>query len=875
MLGHEESRLPYRIVAFGLPALLAIAPLPFGGRTPAASSFLCAAAFLLSVPTLFAGSRSSGGQEAQEIPCAAPLSLFLALVCLQIVPLPEGAVAALNPATAALRERVSLGAPWGPAPLSVSPAATLAAIGRLSAALAIFTSACFLARRREGIRAIAKGLCLAGLIQSAYGLVDVLTGLRASGHASEYTGRLTGTFINPNHFAALLELALPAAVGLSLSIEESPAARPRARRRRVGGRLAEALSDPSNGRKRLLGVCIGVMSAALLFSLSRAGILLASAACLGTALLGGKPAGGSSRQSRGTQHSPGGIAKRLGRPAGAAAIALVALAPLAYDQVLRLAGQYRTSPTDLFAAGGRAAVWKTTFDIFRDHPLAGTGLAGFAATLPRYRGTDVAVRWEEAHNDFVQLLAETGLIGAAIAACVLAGALKTARGSFARQAFEPERPIRTGLALGCGAFLLHETLDFGAQIPAVAFAFAAAAAGCLVRPLADIPRLLEARGFAARSLATRSLPVLAAIGALWGVIHPRDDSLRSLEEGRRLLIAADRRLAERAESSSGAQGPAPAAHDARLSLLRAVSENPAAAEGHLLLARLQRRAALFGLPDEIVPGVADVAAARLNVAAELDPFRPDLRLGLLREHAARGERTAALQEVRALSIHGGGPLWLSFPIIWSLVPDPDLIDRYIATPEGEISFTDFLRVIGKRTEAEERLRRLLSSGTPQAVPAYGSLAEMLMQEGRAEEAARLGERLLEGRGLERGAAAAVCGRLAQSYMKAGLGEPAMRRIRQALDLSSEDPILQQAAAEIYLACGLPEEAKNRYEFLLRGGAPEPFLQTRGKSLHAGLGRAYDRLRRRDAALREWREVSRLDPLDEEAKQRITALSHGL
>jgi O-antigen ligase/tetratricopeptide (TPR) repeat protein len=900
MRPRPEQRITLLSLSLGLPLLLVAAPLPFAGRTPAASAVLCAvAAWLAACALLELISARARSSHSHPIPAAVPLCAILLLATLQLIPLPARVLEAVSPTAAQVHNEVLLGEAAGAVPISLAPGATLAAIGRLSAALAIFIAAAVLARRHGGARLIALGLCGGGTIQALYGLVDFVAGHhRIFAYAREaYIGRLAGTYINPNHFAGLMELALPATLGLILSLDVASGQVGTAWRRGLRGRIAQALSDPTRGRQRLLAIAAGLMAIAVICTRSRAGIALTGTGCVATLLIAG-------RAARAVSHSPASGGGALsGRSSGrwtggllaSVIIATVALSPLAYDQARRLAGQYRSAPTDLLAPGGRLEVWGQTHQMARDHPLLGVGLGGFAPTFPRYRGPRVALQWQEAHNDFIQLVAELGVSGAVIALMALAVGIAALKRSLVwpgRPAATPsgppgpDLPLRVALACGCGALLLHETIDFNLQIPANALAFAAAAAACLVPADPRTPRPVESGGSRRPDRAGIVLAALAAAGSALGVLYSTSGAGREVHIAREMMVAADEAAAGMSpEAEEESENPAPMARRASAALRRAIALDPARAEAHLLLARLERRGAWLGLDGQTS---FEKTGERLSLAARLDPYRPDLRLGLLRERVARGERAAALRELRALAVRGGEVLRRGLPIVWSRLRDAERIGRAVDAghrlarggahaPETDsaIILADFLLRAGQTRQAEERLRRMLEEAPEARAAAFTRLARLLRGRGETAEAIRLGGELLERGELSPIGNAEVRCALARSLITAGDLDTALHHAAEASALSPTSPGIRRAAAEVYLAAGRPDRAAREYEFLLWGGAPVWYYRSQEKPLRVGLARAYDRMHRRDAALREWREVARLDPEHPEALERMRALSHGM
>ena len=861
-------------LAAGLFLLILCAPLPFGGRTPIAAGLLSAAAALLAAGALAVQIRTPG-ERPESPPAAIPLLLFLLLAACQLVPLPVGLLSAIDPAALVLRERVWPGA-WKTVPLSLSPAATASAVGRLGAVLSVFAAAVVVARRRGGAALIATSLCASGCLQALYGLADELSGRRSIfGYARhDWIGRLAGTYINPNHFAGLVELALPAALGLAFSLGFGPAA---ARRLPLRVRLAEALTSPTLGRRRLLGAGVGLMALALLLSRSRAGVLLAGLAAAATIAFG-RPRPAAARR---TDEAPPAArdaagTRRLAWVGGCAVLAILAAGPIGLDGLRHLSGTYASASTDLFAPGGRLQVYRDTMGIVRDHPAFGVGLGGFASAFPRYRSAGVVNRWEETHNDYLQAVAETGVLGAALIAWGGLSLALTLRRRTPRQD-APTRAVRIGLSAGCAAFLTHELVDFNGQIPANAFAFAAALAGAVCNGSGDArgPRPVRPRGAGRFSLAAL-FSGAAIAAAVWGAWHPGNASAQAVARGRSLAASMDRSLAESGGRTADSSNLALAA---RAELEAAVRGDPASAESQVLLARLDRLAAATGLPGAPEDGMPRPAYdLRLRRAAELDPHRPDLRLALLRERVAAGDAGGACTELTAIAARGEDGVWDALVSLWNLEPDPLFVDGCLpagATRDrARLVFTDFLRTLGKNEEAESRLRAIVQGRGPLACRAFEAWAGLVVSAGRATEAASAGVAILRDRGSDRSCEAAVLPFLARALVAAGRGEDAIGRVRQALALDAQDPVIRLAAGEVFLACGLPQEARDQFERLLEGGAPPQFLAARERTVRVGLARACEALNQRDGALRQWREVVRLDPSDEEARRRIVALELG-
>ncbi|OAD20276.1 O-Antigen polymerase [Candidatus Thiomargarita nelsonii] len=106
-----------------------------------------------------------------------------------------------------------------------------------------------------------------------------------------------------------------------------------------------------------------------------------------------------------------------------------------------------------------------------DYFLTGSGLGSFYTTFPRYQGADVTGFWVHAHNDYLELATETGLIGVlllGIAILLTAGVVLIA---LYRRHRALNRGIAFSVTMAITALLIHSTVDFNLQIPANAATF--------------------------------------------------------------------------------------------------------------------------------------------------------------------------------------------------------------------------------------------------------------------------------------------------------------------------------------------------------------------------------------------------------------------
>ena len=245
-----------------------------------------------------------------------------------------------------------------------------------------------------------------------------------------------GPFANHNHFAGFMELL----IGLPVALIVANAVR---REERI-----------------FYGFLAAVMGFTLLFSLSRGGMISLFMELLFIALF--------SRQL----HQPESTANVSVFWRGMAILVVVSTIVVGTiwiggDSVLnRVTGSNQDT-----LVTSRVWVWQDALNVFKTYPIAGAGLGAFQTVYPQRSAYDGSFGFvAQAHNDYLQVLADSGMIGAAIALWFIWVVLRdVVRGIRARD------PLIAGMALGSGAgivgLLTHSWLDFNLQLPSNAMMF--------------------------------------------------------------------------------------------------------------------------------------------------------------------------------------------------------------------------------------------------------------------------------------------------------------------------------------------------------------------------------------------------------------------
>ena len=383
------------------------------------------------------------------------LVAYLAVVAAAIVPLPPAIRLALSPGTRAIDLTFQLdGTPAvvseGVRALSIDPAAT-----RVSLVLSIALLLLFWCARavfaRGGVRLCARAIAGLGLALAAFGIAQHAT----APHLLYWTfptrsASPFGPFMNHSDFATWLVMALPLTAGYLI-------ARLHSRTSRTGLGVADAFDNTA----MWLTTAIGFMSAALVVGLSRSG-LVAAAAGLGSlwALSSGRMKGRS----------------RAWLLVGFLAIGAIAAA---YANTNAISA--RVSETINLGLGGRSAIWRETWPMVTDFWLTGVGPGAYQRGMIVYQQSPRVVYFNHAHNEYVQMLAEGGVLLAIPAIGIaLAGAWRIRRRLGADQT--PIYWVRAGAVSGLVAVAVQSIWETGLRIPANGILFVVLAAIALHDP---------------------------------------------------------------------------------------------------------------------------------------------------------------------------------------------------------------------------------------------------------------------------------------------------------------------------------------------------------------------------------------------------------
>ena len=279
-----------------------------------------------------------------------------------------------------------------------------------------------------------------GILEAIYGLIQALVpsmGVLWVDYVHDYMGNARGTFINRNHFAGFVEMVWPLILAYAISIT-------------YRGRSSKmALAYDFLNRQALMALCIVVLILALLLSRSRAGII---GCFIGFITFWFMTRPTIKKITYHTRLLFVGIVIILSVYCLSIGVGHI------FERFLSIDDSY-----------SRIEIWRNSLFIIKDHPF-GVGLRNYESVFKVYNQSfaqNKAVLY--AHNDYLQLLVETGWIGffSIISGFVLFLVRSVRR--INRLDFRSD-PLRFYLSVGAFSGIVslafHSFFDFNLQIPA-------------------------------------------------------------------------------------------------------------------------------------------------------------------------------------------------------------------------------------------------------------------------------------------------------------------------------------------------------------------------------------------------------------------------
>ncbi|HXX81277.1 MAG TPA: O-antigen ligase family protein, partial [Thermodesulfovibrionales bacterium] len=407
-----------------LISIVVVSALLFGSVYPWAIAIVAVLTMIPFIYFLWRGNGHAIEFRDGKVIILASLLLF-SYPLFQLLPLPLSLLTVIHPK---LKEVVTL-SPNSPLmfhSISLYPFATEKEASRLFLCLAVFSMAAFGIRDEDGTYKVMRSLVVFGFILGVFALIQHAT---SNGKIYWFWSPISrnafltfGPFVNRDHFAGFIGMIIPFSIGITF----------------MSRRL----------EKKVLYAFLGVgMAIALFFTLSRGGIISFFAGLLvfSTVLF------------------TKGISKRKLIP-----IVLFVLVLIAYLLFFGASPIIEKFAQSKESAGARVLAWQTTLSAFRDYPVFGSGFGTFQYIFKVYQPEGLRLYWAHAHNDYLELLLELGIIGTVIAIFFFLVVLRTIMTADWRG-----RELYLGAALlsSITTIAVHSIVDFNLHIPSNALLF--------------------------------------------------------------------------------------------------------------------------------------------------------------------------------------------------------------------------------------------------------------------------------------------------------------------------------------------------------------------------------------------------------------------
>jgi len=307
-------------------------------------------------------------------------------------------------------------------------------------------------RRSSQFELMAKLFAGYGAIVASFA---VLQGLTPNGKlywtwALEQGGSIYGPYVNHNHYAGLMEMLLPFPLVLA------------------------ATHFTSGNRKIAAAGIAALMAGSIFLSGSRGGMAAFVAQMVVLAVL-------MLRRREGSWKQPIMLGAFL-------ATVIVFLVWIGGNELTERLASIHSEAREEINGGVRLSIDRDCLRMFAKRPLLGWGLGTFPIVYPEFRSFYTTFFVNQAHNDYLQLLVETGLAGFSIAAWFLVLVFRRAAGKLKNWTETASGALTVAALLGCVGILVHSFLDFNLQIPANAALFYVLCAVAACAPLQESQR---------------------------------------------------------------------------------------------------------------------------------------------------------------------------------------------------------------------------------------------------------------------------------------------------------------------------------------------------------------------------------------------------
>ncbi len=375
------------------------------------------------------------------------IGVLLAAGGVQVIALPAWLIARLSPAVDRFFRDYEVG--YHPAALhtlSLVPGATWVVLVEIVAFGLLLVGTARMVRRLpldwlvSQLMGLGVAVAVIGILQKAFVAADrpMVYGVWRPLQG----GNPFGPFVNRNHFAGWMVMVLPVVVAYSWAVVQ------RADREVVGERAGwfRWVGTVEGNRFLLIATSALIMGVSVVLTGSRSGMasLAVAAVALGAFVV----------------RRLGGRTRRL---AAAAYLGLMLVGAVSWAGMDLVVGRFERAPGEV---QGRLVAWRDTVRMIADFPVFGAGLGGYGHAMLVYQTADRARMYAQAHNDYLQLAAEGGVL-VVVPALVVVGILA---GGIRRRLVMADDDaltywVRRGAVCGLLGIAAQSLVEFSLQMP--------------------------------------------------------------------------------------------------------------------------------------------------------------------------------------------------------------------------------------------------------------------------------------------------------------------------------------------------------------------------------------------------------------------------
>ncbi len=759
---------------------LIFCPLAFG-TVETWSILIMEAGVFSSLVLYFLFIKEQGEPGILKAPGMLPLAALLCYMLFQAIPLPPAVIEKISPATFALyRQSVWIADPGAWATLSLFPKGTVSEFLRLSSyAGAYLLTTQFLSDSDRLKRTVG----LLSLFAAALAFFSIIQHLMPNGKiywVRELTqgGIPFGPYVNRNHFAGLMGMLFP--IVMVLFLLSRPSSREESFRKKVSDLIDRSLRNVH----LLLGFGTVVVALSIFLSLSRGGIL---SLCVSLALLG-------FLLSRRVITRKGGLLL-----IATVIVILYAVGWFGWTPVFERFRAIRTPQGEISEL--RLEIWKDSLGIVRDFPLTGTGAGSFMHVYPAYRtirGEGIA---DHAHNDYLELLTDGGIIGAGLFAWFMAAVLTQSYQAFLKRKDPYARHLFAGALAGITAFLLHSITDFNFFINAnglyLFLLLGLVVNAAHVRSANGQPSLLHTGGPSLRKIIAWGFGVLLLLSVLFNTGQMLSSILRTEASRISLPKASPETVAYLRDTLVRASFLDPLESSHRYWLGRAaagLSDNISEQRNYLSAVRLSpSNAGYLQALGSALEKTGDTAAAGKLFAEGMT--RAQTNTGVIRQYGSfllrAGKKDDALSQFRtALALEPEKIRDYTALLVLEGLSDTEILSIIPEDAESRITFAEYLDATGSQEKAlsvYEGAAALLRRTRPESLGIYWRISQFASRKSLIAEALGVLQLAGELSPKDIGIRMAIAG----YYEKLGSKDQAVATYQKILSLDPENKTAKQ------------------------------------------------------------------------------------